>query len=159
MAAPTTPKLYPFSNNVYVSAQVSEDAAKSIIESNHIKHVINLRPSTEEGFVDNSNFADKFHVKYSSFPISGVTAVNRDKVLEYRSLLQQTNEPTLVYCKSGLRGIVLQVLNEALAQNKTVEDVLKEEQQLSFPYPNDTMKQGFIKTLTDVVSASTGTSQ
>lgn len=90
-----------------------------------LKHIINLRPVTEDAGFDEAALAAKLGLRYTVVPIAGAGDLNLARTRELDAALAKTQgEPTLVHCASSNRVGALLALRAAWLQKQTPEQAL-----------------------------------
>ena len=90
-----------------------------------LKHVINLRPTTEDAGFDEAALAAKLGLRYTLIPISGAGDFNEENARKLDAALAITpGQPTLVHCASSNRVGALFALREAWVKGKSNDQAL-----------------------------------
>lgn len=90
-----------------------------------LKHVVNLRPVTEDAGFDEAALAAKLGLGYTVVPVAGPGDLTLAKARELDAAMATTNgEPVLVHCASSNRVGGLLALRAAWLQGKPVDEAL-----------------------------------
>lgn len=90
-----------------------------------LKHVINLRPSTEDAGFDEAALAAKLGLSYTVVPVAGPGELNLARTRELDTALAKSDgQPTLVHCASSNRVGALLALRAGWIQNQSAEQAL-----------------------------------
>jgi uncharacterized protein (TIGR01244 family) len=90
-----------------------------------LKHIVNLRPSSEDAGFDEAALAAKLGLSYAVVPVASAADLNRDRAQELDAALARTGgEPTLVHCASSNRVGALLALRAAWLQGKSADEAL-----------------------------------
>lgn len=90
-----------------------------------LKHVINLRPPTEDAGFDEAALAAKLGLSYAVIPVAGPGDVNEAAARRLDAALATTRgEPTLVHCASSNRVGALLALRAAKLQGIPASEAL-----------------------------------
>lgn len=90
-----------------------------------LKHVINLRPVTEDAGFDEAALAARLGLSYTNVPVAGPGDLNlaNTRALD-AALAKAGNEPTLVHCASSNRVGALLALRAGWLQQQPAEAAL-----------------------------------
>lgn len=90
-----------------------------------LKHIVNLRPETEDAGFDERALAARLGLSYTVVPISGAGDFDlaRAKALD-AALAQTGGQPTLVHCASSNRVGGLLALRAAWVQGTSVDEAM-----------------------------------
>lgn len=90
-----------------------------------LRHIINLRPPSEDAGFDEAAAAAKLGLSYTVVPVAGPGDLNAQRVGELDAALARAgDEPVLVHCASSNRVGALLALRAAWLQNQTAEQAL-----------------------------------
>ncbi|MGQ0622652.1 MAG: beta-lactamase hydrolase domain-containing protein [Panacagrimonas sp.] len=90
-----------------------------------LKHVINLRPITEDAGFDEAALAAKLGLTYTNIPVAGPADIGDDNARKLDAALASTKgEPALVHCASSNRVAALLALRAAHIQGKSTDEAL-----------------------------------
>lgn len=90
-----------------------------------LKHVINLRPPTEDAGFDEAALAARLGLNYTVVPVAGPGDLNRRSTQALDAALAKAGgEATLVHCASSNRVGALLALRAAWLQNKPADEAL-----------------------------------
>ena len=99
----TIPGFYQSTAQLYSAGQPEPEAFKALAEAG-VRHVINLRPPTEQPGFNEAAVVTQNRMAYYNIPIAGAGDLDRDKVVLLDGLLQQLKgEKVLVHCSSSNR--------------------------------------------------------
>lgn len=88
-----------------------------------LKHVINLRPVSEDAGFDEAALAAKLGLKYTNIPVAGPQDIGDDNARKLDAAMKD-GEPTLIHCASSNRVAALLALRAAHIQGKSAEEAL-----------------------------------
>jgi uncharacterized protein (TIGR01244 family) len=112
-------------DNVFVTGQPTE-AELGELASLGIKHVINLRPESEQSF-DEANVVTSLNMTYHALPIEGAQGVTTHNAQALTDILNSIgDEPVLVHCASGNRVGGLIALQRGTVSGVGVEQSIAE---------------------------------
>lgn len=112
------------SNTLYTSAQPSKDALE-IIAKHGVKHVINLRPASEQDW-DEQAWVESLGMTYHSIPVAGAKGITFENAAKLHDLLSELEQqPTLLHCSSSNRVGGLRALIEFRANGGQVEAAIE----------------------------------
>lgn len=90
-----------------------------------LKHVINLRPITEDAGFDEAALAAQLGLSYTVIPVAGPGDLSLERARDLDAALAATQgEPALVHCASSNRVGALLALRAHWLQQKSVDDAL-----------------------------------
>jgi uncharacterized protein (TIGR01244 family) len=90
-----------------------------------LKHVVNLRPTSEDAGFDEAALAARLGLKYTVIPVAGPPDVTEANARKLDAALAATQgEPTLVHCASSNRVGALLALRAAQLQGLPKEQAL-----------------------------------
>lgn len=90
-----------------------------------LKHIVNLRPASEDAGFDEAALAAKLGLRYTVVPVAGPPDLNAQRVGELDAALGAAgDEPVLVHCASSNRVGALLALRAAWLQNQSAEQAL-----------------------------------
>ena len=90
-----------------------------------LKHIINLRPGTEDAGFDEAALAQKLGLGYSVVAVAGPGDLTLEKAQQLDQALAATGgAPTLVHCASSNRVGALLALRAAWLQKQSAEEAL-----------------------------------
>ncbi len=90
-----------------------------------LKHVINLRPVTEDAGFDEAALAAKLGLRYTLIPVAGGGDLTEDNARKLdAALAAMPGQPTIVHCASSNRVGALFALRSAWVQGKSKEEAL-----------------------------------
>jgi uncharacterized protein (TIGR01244 family) len=112
-------------NNVLSSGQPTEEQFRLLAQSG-LKHVINLRPSSEQDW-DEGALVRSLGMEYYNLPISGAVDFTSANARSLDQLLAGLNgEPVLVHCASGNRVGGLIAVSARDSKGLDVEEAIAE---------------------------------
>lgn len=110
--------------NLLTAGQPSPGDFEALAQAG-LKHIVNLRPSTEDAGFDEAALAAKLGLSYTVVPVAGAGDLNLTRTRELDAALAKTGgEPTLIHCASSNRVGALLALRAAWLQNQTTEQAL-----------------------------------
>lgn len=90
-----------------------------------LKHVVNLRPESEDAGFDERELAAKLGLSYTVIPIAGGGDLNAERARDLDAALAKAgDEATLVHCASSNRVGGLLALRAAWVQGKSVDEAM-----------------------------------
>lgn len=90
-----------------------------------LKHVVNLRPSSEDAGFDEAALAAKLGLSYTVVAVAGPGDLTLAKARELDAAMNKTgHEPTLVHCASSNRVGALLALRAAWVQGQSTDQAL-----------------------------------
>lgn len=90
-----------------------------------LKHIVNLRPVTEDAGFDEPALATKLGLSYTVVPVAGPGDLNLDRVRDLDAAMNKAgSQPTLVHCASSNRVGALLALRAAWLQGKSADEAL-----------------------------------
>ena len=90
-----------------------------------LKHVINLRPATEDAGFDEAALVSQLGMHYTLIPVAGAGDLTEDNARKLDAAMSATaGQPTLVHCASSNRVGGLLAVRAARVQGKSNEDAL-----------------------------------
>ncbi|MGQ0529103.1 MAG: beta-lactamase hydrolase domain-containing protein [Panacagrimonas sp.] len=90
-----------------------------------LKHIVNLRPETEDAGFDERALAAKLGLSYTVVPISGAGDFDLARARALDEAMAKTGgEPTLVHCASSNRVGGLLALRAAWVQGQSKDDAM-----------------------------------
>lgn len=90
-----------------------------------LKHIVNLRPTTEDAGFDEAALASKLGLTYKVIPISGPGDLNLARAKDLDAALEATRgQPALVHCASSNRVGALLALRAAWLHGKSSDEAL-----------------------------------
>jgi len=106
--------------NVFASGQPSKEQFQ-VLASAGIKHIINLRPLSEQDWNEKA-YIDSLGLTYHSIPVKGRTGITSKNAKALNELLNIIgSEPVLLHCASGNRVGALIALVEKEIKGNDVE--------------------------------------
>jgi uncharacterized protein (TIGR01244 family) len=119
---------FPFSGSpapdLITGGQPTADDFKTMAAAG-LKHVINLRPATEDAGFDEAALAAKLGLRYTLIPIAGAGDLTEENARKLDAAMAATQgQPTLVHCASSNRVGGLLAVRAARVQGKSNEDAL-----------------------------------
>lgn len=90
-----------------------------------LRHIINLRPTTEDAGFDEAALALRLGLSYTVVPVAGPGDLNLARTRELDAALTATqSEPVLVHCASSNRVGALLALRASWLQGKSTDEAL-----------------------------------
>ncbi len=91
-------------NKVYRSAQLSPEALKRVVETKHIKTIINLRGAHPkiQWYQEELAISKQMGIQHDDVSLSSYQRPSKTELRQLISLLQQAQEPILIHCLSGV---------------------------------------------------------
>lgn len=90
-----------------------------------LKHIVNLRPETEDAGFDERALAAKLGLSYTVVPVTGAGDFTAERARELDAALAKAgNEPTIVHCASSNRVGGLLALRAAWVQGKSADEAM-----------------------------------
>lgn len=91
-----------------------------------LKHIVNLRPASEDAGFDEAALAAKLGLSYRVIPVAGPgdLTLQRTQALD-AALAEVGDEPVLVHCASSNRVGALLALRASWLQNQTADQALE----------------------------------
>jgi uncharacterized protein (TIGR01244 family) len=109
-----------------VSAGQPDLAGLASARAAGIRHVINLRPATEDPSFDTAAAVHSLGLGYAALPIAGAADFSREKVAAFDALLREAGDgPVLVHCASGNRVGALMALRARWLEGASVEQAME----------------------------------
>ncbi|WP_372760106.1 hypothetical protein [Pseudoalteromonas sp.] len=110
-------------NQVFTGGQPSAEQL-AVLAKLGIKHVINLRPASEQSF-DESATVQQLEMQYHSIPVAGANDVSYENAQQLAELLAKyNNEPVFLHCASSNRVgalIALDAHKQGLSAEAAIE--------------------------------------
>jgi uncharacterized protein (TIGR01244 family) len=90
-----------------------------------VKHVINLRPASEDAGFDEESVLAGMGVQSCRIPVAGAAGLTRAAVEALDAALLATGgEPTMIHCASGNRVGALMALRAVWLQGKSLDEAM-----------------------------------
>jgi len=90
-----------------------------------LKHVINLRPTTEDAGFDEAALVAQLGMRYTVIPVAGAGDLTEDNARKLDAAMAATaGQPTLIHCASSNRVGGLLAVRAARVQGKPNEEAL-----------------------------------
>jgi len=122
--------------NIYVAGQINADDFAAITDAG-IKTIINNRPDNEEpGQFSQQQAAELARnngIDYHYLPMVNGQPLPPTLVEDFKAVLDNSDEPVLVHCRSGMRSSILWALGQIAADAITVEQAIHAAQQAGIP--------------------------
>ena len=116
-------KLKTVSDKIFTGGQPTK-AQLDQLKQLGIKHIVNLRPLTEQTW-DEKQYVESLGMHYHSLAVAGAKGVNSDNADKLASILKQlSGEPVLIHCASGNRVGALAAINEFKANGGDLESAI-----------------------------------
>lgn len=113
--------------NLYVAGQITAQDIPAIAEAG-IKTIINNRPDNEEGQQPSHNeikeLAESHQINYHYLPMHNGQPLPATIVSDFKTVLDNTNEPVLAHCRSGMRSSFIWALGQIPAGHITVDEAI-----------------------------------
>lgn len=126
-------------DSLYVAGQISLNDIDALAESG-IKTIINNRPDNEEpGQLtqqDASQHAAQHGVNYVYLPMANGQPMSPTLIEDFKSVLDNTSEPVLAHCRSGMRSSFIWALGQIANGDMTVDQVIQAAQNANIPLEN-----------------------
>jgi uncharacterized protein (TIGR01244 family) len=117
--------LKPTEANVFASGQPTKEQIQ-IVANAGIKHIINLRPASEQDW-DEGAYVQSLGMQYHSIPVTDLKGVTSENAKTLDQLLKAIGkEPVLVHCSSGNRVGALIALAEHEINGRDIEAAIAE---------------------------------
>jgi len=108
---------------LFAGGQPSEEQI-DFLALNGVKHIVNLRPQTEQGF-DESLLVIEAGMRYHALPVASSNDISVENALRLRAILADIeNEATLVHCASGNRVGALMAIGAYVIDGTSLEQSL-----------------------------------
>lgn len=129
-------KLY---DNIYVAGQINETDFPGLADAG-IKTIINNRPDAEEpGQLSHTRAAElaaQHGIAYHFLPMANGQPIAADLVAEFKQIVDNTEQPVLAHCRSGMRSSVLWALGKISAGEISVDEAIVAGQGAGIPLQN-----------------------
>ncbi len=90
------------------------------------KTVVNLRPLSEDGAWDETEFVTQLGMGFIHLPISGIQDVNRENAAALRKILRDPEvQPVMIHCASGNRVGALFAVGASLFDGASLDEALE----------------------------------
>lgn len=90
-----------------------------------LKHVINLRPTTEDAGFDEAALVSQLGMRYTLIPVAGAGDLTEDNARKLDAAMSAAaGQPTLIHCASSNRVGGLLAVRAARVQGKSNQDAL-----------------------------------
>lgn len=110
--------------NLVTGGQPTADDFKALAAAG-LKHVINLRPTTEDAGFDEAALVAKLGMRYTLIPVAGAGDLTEDNARKLDAAMAATaGQPTLIHCASSNRVGGLLAVRAARVQGKSNEEAL-----------------------------------
>lgn len=124
---------------LYVSGQLSSDDFSALAEAG-IKTIINNRPDDEEPGQLNSaqakTLAAELGIAYHYLPMVNGQPLPATLVADFKQVLDNTTEPVLAHCKSGMRSSFIWALGQIPTGAVSVDQAINAAQEAGIPLGN-----------------------
>jgi sulfide:quinone oxidoreductase len=125
--------------NIYVAGQIESKDFASMAEFG-IKTIINNRPDNEEPgqftAAAAQALAAEHDIEYHYLPMANGQAMPPTLVNDFKSVVDSSNDPILVHCRSGMRSSFLWALGQIPAGKVTVDQAIEAAQAAGIPLGN-----------------------
>lgn len=125
--------------SLYVYGQVSKQDFPAIIEAG-IKTIINNRPDNEEhgqpSHEEISALAAENDINYVYLPMANGQPLPTTLVDDFKHVLDNTTEPVLAHCRSGMRSCFIWALSQIEDGQISVDDAINAAQNVNIPLAN-----------------------
>lgn len=109
---------------LFAGGQPSE-AQIQFLAANGVKHVVNLRPDSEQSF-DEASVVSEAGMTYHQLAIAGGSDISVENAIALRTLLADNQgEATLVHCASGNRVGALMAIGAHVIDGESIEQSLE----------------------------------
>ncbi len=110
--------------DLLTAGQPSKDDIEALARAG-LKHIINLRPSTEDADFDEAQLASSLGINYTLVPVAGPGDVNLAKAQALDMALDAAQgAPVLVHCASSNRVGALLALRAAWIKKQSTEQAM-----------------------------------
>lgn len=125
--------------SLYVQGQISEQDF-SDISAKGIKTIINNRPDNEEpgqpSHEEIAAIAAKQGIDYVYLPMVNGQPLPPSLVNDFKTVLDNTNDPVLVHCRSGMRSSFIWALGQIESGQLSPDEVIDAAQNANIPLAN-----------------------
>lgn len=126
-------------NSLFVAGQISLDDIDSLVQAG-IKTIINNRPDNEEpGQLSQQQAnerAAQHGINYVYLPMANGQPMSPTLIDDFKTVLDNTNEPILAHCRSGMRSAFIWALGQVADGSMTVDQVIQAAQNANIPLAN-----------------------
>ena len=126
-------------DNIYVAGQINPADFAAIAESG-IKVIINNRPDNEEPGQLSAQAAQalaaEHGMQYHYLPMANGQPMPESLVADFKAIIDQTNEPILTHCRSGMRSSFIWALGQIPEGNVSVDEAIEAAQSAGIPLAN-----------------------
>jgi uncharacterized protein (TIGR01244 family) len=110
--------------NVFASGQPTQEQLQLLAKSG-VKHIINLRPSSEQEDWDEGAYVKSLGMEYHNIPVAGAAGVSSENAQQLNDLLSSLNgQPLLVHCASSNRVGALRALTAGETNGAALESAI-----------------------------------
>lgn len=95
--------------DIYIGSKIENDDQVDELAQHEFKRAIDLRDPSEMNFNPNSSFESR-GIEYRNFPVSNFDDFHQEQLEEFASILNESQDKTLVFCGSGNRVSALLAL-------------------------------------------------
>lgn len=125
--------------NIFVGGQIQAADFDAIAHAG-IKVIINNRPDNEEPnqltAEEAQRLANEYGIQYHYLPMANGQPLPDDIVENFKTIVDNTDDPILTHCRSGLRSSFLWALGQIAAGNLTVDQTISSAQAAGIPLGN-----------------------
>ena len=126
-------------NSLFVAGQLNLDDIDALAEAG-IKTIINNRPDNEEpgqlSQQEANDRAEQHGIDYIYLPMANGQPMVPTLIADFKAVLDNTNEPVLVHCRSGMRSSFIWALGQVTDGSMTVNAVIQAAQNANIPLAN-----------------------
>lgn len=125
--------------SLYVAGQISADDIVALAEAG-VKTIINNRPDNEEpGQLSQqkaNEVATQHGINYIYLPMANGQPMSPSLIDDFKSILDNTKEPVLAHCRSGMRSTFIWALGQVASGAMSVDEVIEAAQNANIPLAN-----------------------
>lgn len=126
-------------NKIYVAGQISTDDFPAL-QAAGIKTIINNRPDNEEpgqiSAAQASELAQENGIAYHYLPMANGQPMGETLIADFKAVVDNTDEPILAHCRSGMRSSFIWALGQIAADNVSVDEAIDAAQGAGIPLAN-----------------------
>ena len=126
-------------NSLFVMGQISLEDIDNLAEAG-VKTIINNRPDNEEPgqllHQQASERAAQKGINYVYLPMQSGQPMPATLINDFKEVINNTNEPILAHCRSGMRSSFIWALGQVTDGSMTVDEVIHAAQSANIPLAN-----------------------
>lgn len=126
-------------DSLFVAGQISADDIAALADAG-IKTIINNRPDNEEPGqllqARASDLAKQHGIDYVYLPMANGQPMSPTLVRDFKQVLDNTQEPVLAHCRSGMRSTFIWALGQVADGSLSVDQVIESAQNANIPLAN-----------------------